>query len=153
MSKLLHNRYQVLSVLGEGAFGKTFLAEDIHMPSRRRCVIKQLKPIMESAQYDIVKERFQREAAILENLGELTNRVPKLYAYFTDEDLFYLVQEWIEGKTLGQVSFDQKKLNEKTVKELTLDLLTILDFIHSQNIIHRDIKPDNIYNFPRKLDR
>ncbi len=144
MSQLLNNRYQVLSILGEGAFGKTFLAEDIHMPSRRRCVIKQLKPIITPAQYDFVKERFQREAAILEHLGELNKGVPKLYAYFANEDLFYLVQEWIEGKTLGQVALDQNKLKEDHIKELTLNLLTILDFIHSENIIHRDIKPDNI---------
>jgi serine/threonine-protein kinase len=144
MSQLLNNRYQVLSILGEGAFGKTFLAEDVHMPSRRRCVIKQLKPIIAPTQYDFVKERFQREAAILEHLGELNKGVPKLYAYFANEDLFYLVQEWVEGKTLGQIALDRNKWKEDQIKELTLNLLTILDFIHSENIIHRDIKPDNI---------
>lgn len=42
---LLNNRYQVTQVIGAGGFGETFLAEDTHMPSRRSCVIKQLKPI------------------------------------------------------------------------------------------------------------
>ena len=41
---LLNHRYLILQALGEGGFGKTFLAEDTQMPSRRRCVIKQLKP-------------------------------------------------------------------------------------------------------------
>ena len=45
MTKLLNNRYQVIQVLGAGGFGETFLAEDTHLPSRRRCVIKQLKPL------------------------------------------------------------------------------------------------------------
>jgi serine/threonine protein kinase len=43
MLMLLNNRYQVIQTLGSGGFGETFLAEDTQMPSRRRCVIKQLK--------------------------------------------------------------------------------------------------------------
>ena len=42
---LLNHRYRILQSLGEGGFGKTFLAEDTQMPSRRQCVIKQLKPM------------------------------------------------------------------------------------------------------------
>lgn len=42
-SSLLNNRYQILETLGQGGFGSTYLAEDTHLPSRRRCVIKQLK--------------------------------------------------------------------------------------------------------------
>ena len=49
MSSLLDNRYQILSVLGSGGFGDTFPAEDTKMPSRRRCVIKQLKPVAENS--------------------------------------------------------------------------------------------------------
>lgn len=54
---LLNNRYQVIQVLGAGGFGETFLAEDTHMPSRRRCVIKQLKPISNDPQtYQIIQQ-------------------------------------------------------------------------------------------------
>jgi serine/threonine-protein kinase len=70
--QLLNNRYLLIKALATGGFGDTFLAEDTQMPSRRRCVIKRLKPISNNPQvYQIVKERFQREAAILEQLAGL----------------------------------------------------------------------------------
>ena len=75
---LLNQRYRVLKVLGEGGFGTTFLAEDIQMPSLRKCVVKQLKPVSDNSQvHQLVQERFQREAAILERLGESHDQIPQ----------------------------------------------------------------------------
>ncbi|NEQ77331.1 MAG: hypothetical protein F6K24_21910 [Okeania sp. SIO2D1] len=45
--------------------------------------------------YQIVQDRFQTEAAILEELGETNHQIPRLYAYFTENGKFYLVQEWL----------------------------------------------------------
>lgn len=146
MSLLLSNRYQVLRVLGEGGFGKTYLAEDTQMPSRRRVVVKQLKPLLESnpQNYQLVQERFQREAALLEELGQDQNQIPSLYAYFTEAEQFYLVEEWVEGNTLAQALQKQGLFQEQIVRQILIDLLPVLDFIHQKRIIHRDIKPDNI---------
>lgn len=141
----LNNRYQIIRTLGRGGFGETFLAVDTHMPSARQCVIKQLKPALETREMPTwLQERFQREAAILEELGESHNQIPKLYAYFTEGDNFYLVQEWIEGLTLSQQYNQQGVFSSEAVQRLLLDLLPVLDFIHQRRIIHRDIKPDNI---------
>lgn len=94
--QILNNRYRIINTLASGGFGETFLAQDTQMPSGRFCVIKQLKPIVNNPQiYQLVQERFQREAAILEELGETNNQIPRLYAYFTENGQFYLVQEWI----------------------------------------------------------
>ncbi|MDJ0798922.1 MAG: protein kinase [Calothrix sp. MO_167.B12] len=143
--KLLNNRYQVIQVLGSGGFGETFLAEDTHMPSRRRCVIKQLKPVSNDPQtYKMIQQRFEREAATLEYLGEGSDRIPKLYAYFSENGQFYLVQEWIQGQTLADVVESQGTLNESIVRGIVSDLLPVLHYVHSKGIIHRDIKPDNI---------
>jgi serine/threonine-protein kinase len=145
MLNVLKNRYKILQKLSQGGFGETFLAEDTLMPSARRCVIKQLKPIEDDPQiYETIKGRFQREAAILEQLGEGNRQIPSLYAYFEENDLFYLVQEWIEGVTLVQKIRAEGLLSENKVKEILISVLPVLDFIHSQRIVHRDIKPDNI---------
>ncbi|NEO10117.1 serine/threonine protein kinase [Moorena sp. SIO3I8] len=143
--KLLNNRYRVLETLGSGGFGDTFLAEDIHMPSRRRCVIKQLKALAHNSKaYKVVQERFQREAAVLEALGEAHDQIPRLYAYFSEAEKFYLVQEWIRGNTFTTQVRQGKKFTEIEVRELLISLLKVLEYVHSRRIIHRDIKPDNI---------
>jgi serine/threonine-protein kinase len=148
MSKLLGNRFRILKTLAEGGFGHTFLAEDTHMPSRRQCVVKQLKPIARPDQYQLVKERFEREAFILEKLGESSDQLPKLYAFFNEEGQFHLVQEWIEGLTLTQLRektlLKEGYIGEDIVRKIIVNLLNVLKLIHARKVIHRDIKPDNI---------
>lgn len=142
---LLNNRYRILQTLGRGGFGETFLAIDTHMPSERKCVLKQLKPIIEEPTIpEWMQERFKREAAILEELGEKHEQIPRLYAYFSEEGKFYLVQEWIEGVTLAEKQQQEGRVTEEEVREILVSILPVLDFIHSRRIIHRDIKPDNI---------
>jgi serine/threonine protein kinase, bacterial len=142
---LLNDRYQVIRTLGAGGFGETFLAEDTYMPSKRRCVVKQLRPIQNNPQiYQLVKERFQREAAILETLGGGTDQIPNLFAYFEASEQFYLVQEWVEGDTLTAKVQQQGLFSESAVQELLLNLLPVLEYVHGKYIVHRDIKPDNI---------
>ncbi|MBD2344929.1 protein kinase domain-containing protein [Anabaena subtropica] len=143
--QMLNDRYQVIRTLGAGGFGETYLAEDSYMPSKRLCVVKQLRPIQNNPQiYQLVQERFQREAAILEELGGTTDQIPALYAYFSANDQFYLVQEWIEGDTLTAKLQQQGLLTESAIQELLINLLPVLEYVHSQHIVHRDIKPDNI---------
>ena len=142
---VLNNRYRIIQTLGKGGFGKTFLAEDTHLPSQRICVIKQLKPLTDKPHvYQFMQERFAREAAILEELGEGSEQIPKLYAYFVENEKFYLVQELIEGVTLSQKLQREGFVSESLVQNILVDILPVLDYIHSKGIIHRDIKPGNI---------
>ncbi len=143
--EIINNRYKIIKILGEGGFGKTFLTEDIHMPSHRYSVIKVLKPINNNPQiYKLIQDRFHREAVILEELGNSNNRIPKLYAYFSEQDQFYLVQEYIEGQTLAHKLQHLGPMSESAVKEILKSMLYVLNFVHSRQIVHRDIKPDNI---------
>ncbi len=142
---LLNNRYRIIKTLGRGGFGETYLTEDTHMPSGRKCVLKQLKPIVKQPKTPLwMKERFQREAAILEELGQDSSQIPRLYAYFSEDDKFYLVQEWIEGLTLEQYWQQFGNLHRNEVRQILVKLLPVLDYVHSRRIIHRDIKPENI---------
>lgn len=145
MNQILENRYRIIKELGDGGFGQTFIAEDTHMPSNRFCVIKQLKPMNEGSQiYKIIQDRFLREAAILEKLGNGSNQIPTLYAHFESNGQFYLIQEYIEGKTLSKKLHTQGHLSSDVVKDILVKILPVLDYVHNQGIVHRDIKPDNI---------
>ncbi len=142
---LVQNRFRIISLLGSGGFGRTYLAEDTHTLAAHKCVIKQLKPITNNSQiYQLVQQRFEREAAVLEQLSKNSDRIPTLYAYFAEADLFYLVQEWIDGDTLTNKIQQQGILQQTVAKNILVNLLEILDYVHSKRIIHRDIKPDNI---------
>ena len=141
---LLHHRYKILRDLAEGSFGKTLLAEDVQMPTRQRCVIKQLKPINDDRPevVQLIQERFAREAAVLEAVGQGHSQIPDLLAYFQANEQFYLVQEWVEGTPLSELV--QTPWPEDKVRSLLTSALDALAHVHAQNVIHRDLKPDNI---------
>lgn len=141
--KLLRNRYRVLRVLGEGGFSKTYAAEDVDRLDAP-CVIKQFFPqIQGTGQRTKAAEFFKEEAFRLYELGENHTQIPRLLAYFEQGSSLYLVQEFIQGKTLLQ-ELKQEAFSENQIRQLLIDLLPVLDFVHSRNVIHRDIKPENI---------
>ena len=142
--KILGSRYKVLDYIASGGFGRTYLAEDIQLPSKVKCVVKQLYPSIEDPKFLAVARRlFKTEASTLHNLGN-HDQIPKLLAYFEEEEKFYLVQQYIEGQTLEQELSLSKVWSEPQIIELLNDSLNILKFIHAQGVIHRDLKPDNL---------
>lgn len=145
LGQLLGGRYRVLRMLGAGNFGQTYLAEDRHRPEHTQCVVKQLKPASQDANFlPIARDLFRREAQTLEKLGN-HDRIPRLLAYFEQDQEFFLVQELIEGALLraefraGYLPWPQER-----VIQLLQDVLEILEFVHQQGVIHRDLKPDNL---------
>lgn len=145
-SKLwLKDRYQAIKLIGQGGFGKTFLAIDHDKPRKPYCVIKQFFPQLNDS-LDIQKaaELFAQEAIRLDELGKHP-QIPALLAYFIQEDQQqYLVQEYIAGQNLEQELKNRGVFNQPEIQQLLVDLLPILEFIHQSQVIHRDIKPENI---------
>ncbi|BAZ09824.1 protein kinase [Calothrix sp. NIES-4071] len=149
--ELLRYRYRVLRVLSnEGGFGRTYLAEDIDKLNEL-CVIKQLAPKADSS-WALKKaiELFHQEAQRLQELGEHA-QIPTLIAYFEEKSYLYLVQQYINGQNLlrelnsrRQFQSSHPPYNEEDIRNILLDLLPVLKFIHERAVIHRDIKPQNI---------
>ncbi|MCL6755101.1 serine/threonine protein kinase [Nostoc sp. CCCryo 231-06] len=143
IGKLLDHRYQVIRVLAMGGFGQTYIAQDTRRPGNPLCVVKHLKPGTDSRVFDTAKRLFNSEAETLEKLGN-HDQIPRLLAYFDENQEFYLVQEYIEGHTLAEELIPGKRWSESQVIQLLQEVLEILEFVHRQGVIHRDIKPDNI---------
>ncbi|MBW4580182.1 MAG: serine/threonine protein kinase [Tildeniella nuda ZEHNDER 1965/U140] len=141
---LLGDRYRALQLIGRGGFGRTFLAVDEYKPSRPSCVIKQFFPqTYRVRDPEHARELFRREAVQLEALGEHP-QIPQLLAHFEQEEYQYLVQEFIDGPNLLQETLKKGAFSEEQVWQLLNDLLPVITFIHNHQVIHRDIKPQNI---------
>ena len=142
-NQIIGGRYAILRQLGAGGWGKTYLAEDLQRLGSH-CVIKQLinthhnPGILKKAQ-----ELFEREGKTLIQLGNHP-QIPFLFAYFEENNEFYLIEEYIEGESFAQELESKGQLDENLVIDFLMDTLIILKYVHGNGIIHRDLKPDNI---------
>ncbi|BBD68618.1 serine/threonine protein kinase [Nostoc commune NIES-4072] len=143
--KTLRNRFEIVKHLGSGGSGDTYLAVDLDLPGRPNCVVKHFHPKdTNPAVLPIAKSLFDREAEVLYQLGNDHDQIPRLFAHFNEDGDFYLVQEFIDGHALTQEIVPGQRLSENVVLNLLKDILEVLSFVHQNNIIHRDIKPQNL---------
>lgn len=142
--ELFRDRYLILRMIGRGGFGATFLARDTALPGQPLCAIKLLCPrISEQDALDTARRRFRREAKTLAALGS-HSQIPRLLDYFTLGEDFYLVQEYIRGMTLARLVRRYGPQSELAVTRFLREMLVLLQYVHSNGVIHRDIKPQNI---------
>ena len=146
----LRGRYYILKSLGSGGFGVTYLAEDRDLPGNPLCVVKQLKPLFRDEEtLAIARRLFATEAKVLQELGKHA-QIPELFAYFEENQEFFLIQEFVDGHPLSEEISSGKKLSESYVEAFLKQVLEPLKFVHRHNVIHRDLKPDNLIR--RKSD-
>lgn len=146
-NKMLSDRYKLVSVLGCGAMGAVYLAEDTRLTGRR-CAIKQNRhdPNAKVEVQAQSREQFLAEANILARLDH--PNLPKVSDYFVDDDNEFLVMDYVEGEDLQSLlERSQQPLEEASVIKWMDQILDALTYLHTQPghpIIHRDIKPANL---------
>ncbi len=143
---LLQQRYRILSSLGAGGFGRTYLATD-RSRFDEYCAIKELTPSTQSAAVVAkAKEFFQQEANLLYQLQH--PQIPRFWATFEEEERLFLVQDYIAGKTYAHLLDDRREVGESFTEteiwRFLLQVLPVLGYIHSKGVIHRDVSPENI---------
>jgi serine/threonine protein kinase len=143
---LLNDRYLVRHILGQGGFGRTYLAQDAHR-FNESCVLKEFAPQLH--QPDLLRkarELFEREAGILYQLQH--PQIPEFRALLTvtiqGEQSLFLVEQFVPGESYAQQADRGLRLSEAEALQFLRDLMPVLDYIHSRGVIHRDIAPDNL---------
>lgn len=153
-TSLKSGQYTVEKVLGEGGFGITYTALDQH--NHRIVALKELVP-ERSARIDNkliwssnispqerrkLLQQFEQEAQILARC--ISPHVVKVYEYWNENDTAYIAMEFVRGEPLSQGIKRKGKLPEADVKNIMTQVAHALNHIHERQLLHRDIKPDNI---------
>jgi len=141
----LENRYEIVRELGQGGFGRTYLARDINR-YQEACVLKEFAPQIHGAnELKKAEELFEREASVLYKLqhSQIPNFRELLRLTLNGKRSLFLVQDYIEGESYAQL-LKQRCFSEAEVVELLGQILPVLEYIHSQGVIHRDISPENL---------
>ncbi len=136
--QLINDRYEILKLIGEGGMANVYLARDTILD--RRVAVKVLRGDLAGDEKFV--RRFQREALSASSLSH--PNIVEIYDVGEDDGNFYIVMEYIEGKTLKQLIKKRGVLSLPETMDIMLQLLDALKSAHDSYIIHRDIKPQNI---------
>jgi serine/threonine protein kinase len=161
---IIGSHYQIVKVLGQGGFGIVYLVKDLHKLGEL-LVVKELfakefsfrkrestMVINQSNMVHIfkkIKEDIKKEVTILSKISN--PNIVKAYGYFEENETIYSIMEFIEGKDLELFLQEHGPFNENETQELLKQLIHGLKPIHKKNIIHRDIKPNNIIRTPEGI--
>ena len=138
MNKMLSGRYRIASVIGTGGMAVVYRAMD--EKKQREVAVKVLRPEYE-ADSDFVR-RFAHEAIAASKMSH--DNIVKMYDVGSDGGKKYIVMELIDGDTLKDIIIRQRRIPANLAVRYALRILAALDHAHKNDIIHRDIKPQNI---------
>lgn len=142
IGETLGGRYVIEKMIGKGGMASVYQAND---PNLRRVVaIKMIHPHLTDDPSFV--RRFMEEAATVAQFRH--PNIVQVYDFNHDEDVYYIVFEFIPGETLGQrlrrLAEDGRKMNPKEAALLAAKIADALDYAHKRNLVHRDIKPGNV---------
>ena len=135
---IINDRYQIIKTLGEGGMDNVYLAHDNILD--RNVAVKVLRGDLANDEKFV--RRFQREALSASSLSH--PNIVEMYDVGEDDGQYYIVMEYVDGKTLKQVLKQRGHLSITEVVDIMLQLTDGLAHAHDAYIIHRDIKPQNI---------
>jgi len=136
------DHYHIDAAIAESGMASIYQATDLK--NGRKVALKVPHFAMESD--PALFDRFQREEAIGIALDH--PNVMRIYPA-DDRSRVYMVMEWVEGKLLRQIMYEQGKMPQDRAIKITLGILYALDYIHKNGVVHRDLKPENIMLDPR----
>ena len=134
----INDRYEIIKLIGEGGMANVYLAYDTIL--ERNVAVKVLRGDL--ADDDKFVRRFQREALSASSLNH--QNIVEMYDVGEDNGNFYIVMEYIDGKTLKQLIKKRGHLTTSEAVDIMIQLTDGLASAHDSYIIHRDIKPQNI---------
>jgi eukaryotic-like serine/threonine-protein kinase len=132
------DRYVLLDLIGQGGMGRVYLARDTRL--NRRVALKILSPERMSNPRAIA--RFQREGRVGAQLQH--ENLVRIYDFGESLGRYYLVMEYIEGKTIGTLLSEQGPMPPSTAARLARQVALGLEHAHRKGLIHRDVNPYNI---------
>ena len=138
IGKLLLNRYELLEKIGEGGMGVVYKAK-CHLLNRF-VAVKILKSELSDDEDFVI--RFKREATSIAKLSH--PNIVNIHDVGSENNINFIIMEYINGKTLKQIIKENGRLSSQKTLDIVLQVAKALENAHSNNIIHRDIKPDNI---------
>ncbi len=135
---LLGERYRIIDTLGEGGMANVYLAEDIIL--QRKVAVKILRLDLQNESQ--TQARFQREALATSELSH--PNIVSVLDVGTDHGLPYMVMEYVDGPDLKDYIRENSPLDLREVIQIMDQILSAVALAHKHNVIHRDLKPQNI---------
>ncbi len=139
LGRVFNQRYRLKEKIGSGGMADVFLADDLSL--NREVAVKILHPQFASDPSFIQRFRYEAQAAANLNHPNIVN----IYDWGNESDMYYIVMEYVEGRDLKDLLKTEGRLTPEWAAEITAEISAALQFAHRRNLVHRDIKPPNIF--------
>src|SRR6516165_9958016 len=142
IGRLINDRFKITALIARGGMGKVYRAEQA--PLGRLCAIKVLNPNYAGEHDPEFHKRFFLEASIASKLTH-PNTVTIFDYGRTDDDIYFMAMEYLDGKTLHRAIREAGHLSEERAAHVARQICRSLREAHTLGVIHRDLKPANIF--------